>query len=188
MDELKRVSDQAFALGLQCYQDAHVEYAKETHAREEAAREEKRQTEERERKEAEQREREEEERQRKEEERAQREKEDAERRERDAAERLKREEERAARQKEESERRQRQREEAAAARAASGVSDGNDNVPTMPTNAGRLMFDLMDTLERFTAERILLVGRHLNMSEEEIVRLLEANQQFADLNQSRVRD
>lgn len=170
LDQLKKYSDLAFALGLQCYQDAHVEFAKETHAREE-----------RERKEAEQREREEADRQRKEEERARRQQENAER----VAERLRREEERVARQKEEAEKRQRKREEAAAARATSAEDGGG--LP-MPTNAGRLMFDMMDTLERFTAERILLIGRHLNMSEEEIVKLVDANQQFADLNHRRLRD
>mmetsp|Transcript_8060 Transcript_8060/g.33918 ORF Transcript_8060/g.33918 Transcript_8060/m.33918 type:complete len:604 (+) Transcript_8060:27-1838(+) len=51
---------------------------------------------------------------------------------------------------------------------------------------GELVCEVMDAVERFTAERLVLVANALELDEEQVVDVLQANQQIADRNKRRL--
>lgn len=56
--------------------------------------------------------------------------------------------------------------------------------PVRPT--GELVCDVMEAVERFTAERLVMVASALELDEEQVVDVLQANQQIADRNKRRL--
>ena len=199
LELLKKTYMDAFACSLQCYQDAHVAFAAEKSRLEE---------EERERKRKEEEERLEKERLEKEAlEKAAKEEEERLERERIAEERKKKaqelyEQKKAAGEEvpdeiredpEELEEKKEEKKEPEVPKVPLTPFElerqvlKRQLVEQEPTNMGTLVFNVYDTIEKFTAERIILIGKHLQMDEEEIVNLLQVNQKLADKNRRNIK-
>merc|ERR1712137_1272016 len=60
--------------------------------------------------------------------------------------------------------------------------------PITDCSSGDVLFEAYDSLERFAAERLILVARKLELDEDLILQMLKTNAEFANNTKRRIRD